>query len=192
MKKKVVIIDGFKAITDKKGNEYTINLYKSSSSNEDYNLYRWNPEYQCPRGTNKNSWECPEDILIRAFAALFPEVKKYQDVYYEKFGGSKKNSKKMSLMESMLRKQTEIIKQQAAMISQQAEMIAEQTEYILSIDSEESIAEDNVEVIEDFTSELDNINAVDESDVDANDDIEVSSEDDEVIVATQIDNELLE
>lgn len=56
------------------------------------NLYRWDPKFDTPTYGKFNAFECPIEIIMRAFIIIFPEVNEYSLYYNALFGGKVTNS----------------------------------------------------------------------------------------------------
>ena len=52
------------------------------------NLYRWDPRFDTPTYGKLNTFECPVEIVMRAFVIIFSDVKEYS-LYYNAFYGNK-------------------------------------------------------------------------------------------------------
>ena len=52
------------------------------------NLYRWDPRFDTPTYGKLNTFECPVEIVMRAFVIIFSDVKEYS-LYYNAIYGNK-------------------------------------------------------------------------------------------------------
>ena len=52
------------------------------------NLYRWDPRFDTPTYGKLNTFECPIEIVMRAFVIIFSDVKEYS-LYYNAIYGNK-------------------------------------------------------------------------------------------------------
>lgn len=102
------------------------------------NQYRWNPKYSTYIDGKYNT-ECSQDIVMRAFIALYPDVEKYFTVY-ENLHNKKKETTQMNttitnnatvnILIKALREQADMYEKQ---LQQQAEMNKANIENIIAM-----------------------------------------------------------
>ena len=150
-----------KVINAKKINGYVCLRYKEDKygihfiSEEDnkyegkrFDLFIWNPNYESPMGGKHNKYNIPEEIVMRAFMLLYPDMNKYYDVYnrlYNKKEVVKVNNSAIDILTKALREQGDMYEKA---LQQQSEMNRNNIENIIAL-----VTTNNTIAVADNTSE---------------------------------------
>ena len=118
-----------------------------------FDLFIWNPCYESPMGGKHNKYNIPEELVMRAFIALYPDMNKYYDVYDRLYNNKKESAQMNTVNNNAIDILAKALREQADMyekaLQQQAEMNKKNVENLIAIIT----GTDTNNVTEDVTSD---------------------------------------